>query len=88
MISLENFIVLIDIIFRCLGFVAGFLFLWWFLHPDSFERIFIHILRIAAFISRSHAKRYISKYIENKVSSGLKDVEKRLGVTLRHVKIK
>ena len=59
-----------------IGSLALALFLWWLIHPDSFDKLILHICRLMAFISKQHRKRYISKYIEHDMTEALRRLEK------------
>ncbi len=61
-----------------IGYVALTLFIWWLVHPDSFDKLIVYAYRLAAYISKQHRKRYIAKYIEHSVARALRRLEKHI----------
>ena len=70
-----------------IGYVALTLFIWWLVHPDSFDKLIVYAYRLAAYISKQHRKRYIAKYIEHSVARALRRLEKYFKADLRRLKI-
>ena len=74
-------------LFSYIGYLALTFFLWWLIHPDSFDKLILHICRLMAFISKQHRKRYIAKYIEYDMAEALRKLEKYFKINLRRLKI-
>ena len=70
-----------------IGYLALTLFIWWLLHPDSFDKLAVYAYKLMAYVSKQHRKRYIAKYIEHDVAGVLRRLEKYFKIDLRRLKI-
>jgi hypothetical protein len=74
-------------VFQYIGILVVFLIILYVISPERYEKICIHILKVASYVSKRLDKNYAERDIEHLVNSSAKSLNKYFPVITRGIKI-
>ena len=74
-------------VFQYIGILVVFLIILYLVSPERYEKIYIHVLKVASHVNKRLDKNYAERDIEHLVNSSAKSLNKYFPVVTRGIKI-